>query len=183
VQDVDLLLAHLVQRDQRLVVGDGAPVAGGLRAVGADLQRDHDRQLRQVEDHEQQRPRRLVEADDVAEEQPHDDADRDAEEYPHGPAHPVDPVGDLVEQAGAADLVREDQLGVVVPRVGLDVLDPVVQFVLGVVDRAQRRGVGVRARDDRRLFGGLLSGGLLFRELRHADPLYREFSRQSTAIS
>ena len=30
---------------------------------------------------------------------------------------------------------------------------------------------------------GLLSGGLLFRELCHADPLYREFSRQSTAIS
>jgi hypothetical protein len=96
VQDVDLLLGHLVQRDQRLVVGDGAPVAGRLRAVGADLERDHDRELRQVEDHEQQRPRRLVEADDVAEEQPDDDADRDAEEHPHRPAHPVDAVGDPV---------------------------------------------------------------------------------------
>ena len=71
----------------------------------------------------------------------------------------------------------------VVPRVGLDVLDPVVQFILGVVNRAQRGGVGMRARNDRRLFGRLLSGGLLFRELCHADPLYREFSRQSTAIS
>jgi hypothetical protein len=37
VQEVELLLGHLVQRDQRLVVGDGAPVAGGLRAVRADL--------------------------------------------------------------------------------------------------------------------------------------------------
>jgi hypothetical protein len=37
---------------------------------------------------------------------------------------------------------------VVVPRVGLDVLNTLVQFVLGVVNFAQRRGVGVRARDE-----------------------------------
>jgi hypothetical protein len=80
-------------------------------------------------------------------------------------------------------VVRQDELGVVVLRIGFDVLDPLVQFFLGVVDRVQRGGVGVRARDDKRVFGGLLSRGRLFRELCHADPLNRAFSRQGTAIS
>src|SRR5579859_3219755 len=77
VQDGQLLPGHLVQGDERLVVGDRALVAGGLGPVRAHLQRDHDGQLRQVEDRQQQRPGRLVEPDDVAGEQPEHDAERD----------------------------------------------------------------------------------------------------------
>jgi signal transduction histidine kinase len=116
VQYVDLLLAHLVQRDERLVVGDGPLVTRRLRPVGADLERDHDRELGQVEDGEQQRPGRLVETDDVAEEQPDHDPGRDAEEHPHRAAEPVDHIGDLVEHPLAPDVAGHDQLGLVLRR-------------------------------------------------------------------
>src|ERR1700678_2220035 len=89
VQDLNLLLAHLVQRDERLMVGDGPAGAGGLGPVRADLQRDHDRQLRQVEDGQQQRPGRIVEPDDVAEEEPGHHADGDEDEDVHGAAEGV----------------------------------------------------------------------------------------------
>ena len=91
-----------MERDQRLVVGDGARVAGLLREVGAHLQGDHDRQLRQVEDGEQQWPGRLVEADDVAGEQPDDDEHRHADEDVHRPHDRVHDLGDAVEQPAAA---------------------------------------------------------------------------------
>ena len=71
----DLLLAQLVERDQRRVVGHRPGVARGLGPVRADLERDHDRELGQVEERQQERPGRLVEADDVAGEEPHHDPD------------------------------------------------------------------------------------------------------------
>src|SRR5580692_2017510 len=149
VQDVELLLGHLVQRDQRLVIRDGAAVAGGLGPVGADLQRDHDRQLRQVEDDEQQRPGRLVEPDDVAEEQPDHDADGDEDEHVHRAAEPVDPIGDLVQDAGPAHVFGQDQLGDVQLRARPNLHGPLVQVLGGLVDSPQGSGVGVRAREMR----------------------------------
>src|SRR6476646_12171075 len=66
VKDPELRLAELVQRNQGRVVGHRPGITGCLSAVGADLKRDHDRELWQVQDREQKRPRRLVEAHDVA---------------------------------------------------------------------------------------------------------------------
>src|SRR5215469_13255751 len=65
-QELKLLRPHRVQRDQRLVVSDRALVARRLRSVGADLQRDHDRELRQVEYGQQQWPRHGVKAQYLA---------------------------------------------------------------------------------------------------------------------
>src|ERR1700677_99120 len=143
-EQIDLLPGHLVQGNECLMVGDGPTVTGGLRPVRADLQRDHDGQLRQVEDGKQQWPWRLVEADDVAKEQPGHDADGDEHEDVHGPAELVHGVRDLVQEPVAPHMLRGDQPGPVHLGRPADLRDASPHRGRRFLDRPDRLGVRLR---------------------------------------
>ena len=66
---------------------------------------------------------------DRAEDQPGHDPDRDEQEDVHRAAEEVDPVRDLVQDAGPADVLGQHELGMVLLRALLDLRDLAVQLV------------------------------------------------------